>query len=103
MMKLELSDADSEIPSSIAFYITSGNPLAHFSVRNTGEVYVSKSIDRERIDVYHLGITATDGKFVSSTKLTIKVLDVNGKFEQKSGNRRINMSVIFSKNHQRYT
>lgn len=78
VMKLELSDADSEIPSSIAFYITSGNPLAHFSVRNTGEVYVSKPLDRERIDIYHLGITATDGKFVSSAKLTIKVLDVNG-------------------------
>lgn len=80
VIKLALTDGDGDIPSSIALYITSGNPLAQFSVRNTGEVYVSKSIDRELIDIYYLSITATDGKFVTSTKLTIKVLDVNGKF-----------------------
>ncbi len=75
-----MTDADGEIPSKMAFYITDGNSLAQFSVRNTGEVYVSKPIDRERIDVYVLNITATDGKFVANTKLTIKILDVNGKY-----------------------
>lgn len=79
VFKLALTDADSKIPASIAFYITSGNSLSQFSVRNTGEVYVRKSIDRELTDIYHLNIIATDGKFVSSTKLTINILDVNGK------------------------
>lgn len=78
VIKLTLTDADSEIPASIAFYITSGNPLSQFSVRNTGEVYVSKPIDRELMDIYHLTIFATDGKFVTSAKLTINILDVNG-------------------------
>lgn len=83
VVKLTLSDADSEIPSSTSFYITSGNPLAQFSVRNTGEVYVSKPIDRELIDFYELNVIATDGKFVTTTKLAINVLDVNGKYRQR--------------------
>ena len=78
VMKLTLKDDDGEVPANIAFYITSGNPLGQFSVRNTGEVYVQKAVDRELTDVYHLNVTATDGKFVTTATLTINVLDVNG-------------------------
>lgn len=78
VIKLDLSDADSEIPPNMAFFITSGNPLVQFSIRNTGEVYVSKAIDRETQDFYELNVIATDGKFVTSTKLAINILDVNG-------------------------
>lgn len=80
VVKLELTDADSEIPASTAFYITSGNALAQFAVRNTGEVYVSKGIDRELIDFYQLEVIATDGKFVTTAKLSINVSDVNGEW-----------------------
>ncbi|XP_065207257.1 fat-like cadherin-related tumor suppressor homolog isoform X3 [Planococcus citri] len=77
IIRLALSDADSEIPKNIAFYITSGNPLAQFGVRNTGEIFVLKSLDRETIDFYELNMVATDGKFVTSSKLVINIVDVN--------------------------
>ena len=84
VIKLTLTDLDSEIPASIAFYITSGNPLGQFAVRNTGEVYVTKPVDRELTDIYHLNVTATDGKYVTSTTLTINILDVNGKHRSEA-------------------
>ena len=78
IVKLELTDADDEVPSTISFLIVAGDPLAQFSVRNTGEVYVTKPIDRETIDAYRLTVLATEGKFVSNVTLVVNVLDVNG-------------------------
>ena len=46
-------------------------------IKQTGEIYVSKPMDRESITEYHLEVSATDGVFVSSIMVLIVVLDDN--------------------------
>jgi hypothetical protein len=40
---------------------------------------VAKPLDRESVSNYILDVTATDGKFIATTKVTIDILDANGK------------------------
>ena len=42
-----------------------------------GEIYVNKELDREHTPEYELTILATDGAFVSSSLVTISILDDN--------------------------
>jgi len=51
-----------------------------FQVRQTGELYVAKNLDREKVDHYNLEILVTDGLFTHTTKVSITVLDANGGF-----------------------
>jgi protocadherin Fat 1/2/3 len=75
---LETSDLDAE-RAPVQFYITGGDPRSEFSIRSTGEVFVSKALDRESVAKYILDIVATDGEHIARTKLTIDILDANGK------------------------
>lgn len=74
---LETSDLDAE-RAPVQFYITGGDPRSEFSIRSTGEVFVSKALDRESLAKYILDIVATDGEHIARTKLTIDILDANG-------------------------
>lgn len=76
IVNLEIKDADFE-PSKNDFYITKGNQMGQFQVRENGEIFVNKPLDREYIASYLLEVLVTDGLFVSKTKVSIEVLDTN--------------------------
>lgn len=78
VVALDTKDRDVDLVSPVEFYITGGDPRSQFQIRQTGEVYVAKPLDRERISNYILDVTATDGKFITTTKVTIDILDANG-------------------------
>ncbi|XP_076345079.1 fat-like cadherin-related tumor suppressor homolog [Tachypleus tridentatus] len=75
---LEVNDRDSdEVKNSLEFYITKGNLKDSFRVQKTGELYIHTPLDREHIAHYDLEITVTDGKFISTTFVSLDVLDAN--------------------------
>jgi hypothetical protein len=76
--QLSVSDLDTELASSVEYYITEGDPKAQFGVRTTGQVYVARPLDRETQERYSLVVQATDTKYVSTTQVYITVLDANG-------------------------
>lgn len=78
--QLSVSDLDTELSSSVEYYITQGDARAQFGVRSTGQVYVARPLDRETQEHYSLTVQATDTKFVSTTRVHITVLDANGQF-----------------------
>ena len=68
-------DADSD---TLQFSIAGGNQDNKFTMNSqTGEVFVSSSLDREVISSYELTIRVTDGSMADSRVLTIVVEDVN--------------------------
>ena len=71
------TDRDLGDNTLVRYYITDGNPLGQFNIRNTGEVYVNKALDREATPFYELTVSATDGAFVSEAKIGVTVLDAN--------------------------
>ncbi|KAL3276606.1 hypothetical protein HHI36_011978 [Cryptolaemus montrouzieri] len=77
LLTLETSDADVDLKTPVEFYITSGDPSSLFQIRQTGEVYVAKKLDRETTPSYDLEVLVTDGLFTDTTKITITVLDAN--------------------------
>lgn len=79
VLTLGTEDADKDLSTPTEFYIISGNPSLQFHVRQTGEIYVAKSLDREKIEHYTLEVLITDGLFTDVTKVHITILDVNGK------------------------
>lgn len=76
--QLSTTDLDVDLKSPVDLYITSGDVMSQFQIRQTGEIYVAKPLDRELVSQYFLHVTATDGKFVTSTKVSIDVIDANG-------------------------
>ncbi|XP_042896565.1 fat-like cadherin-related tumor suppressor homolog isoform X3 [Parasteatoda tepidariorum] len=76
IVTLEIRDADFE-PSKNDFYITKGNQQGQFHIRENGEIFINKLLDRENIASYLLEVLVTDGLFVSKTKVAIDVLDTN--------------------------
>lgn len=80
VLTLETVDADIDLSTQTELYIISGNPTLQFHVRQTGEIYVAKALDREKIEHYNLEVLITDGLFTDVTKVHITILDVNGKF-----------------------
>lgn len=62
----------------VNFYITSGDNLCQFHIKQTGEVYLLKNLDRESISQYTLNIIVTDGKHFATSVLNVDVLDING-------------------------
>lgn len=79
ILTLEITDADSDLNTPVNYFIVSGDPSSQFQIRQTGEVYVAKPLDRESVAKYDLEIIVTDGLFTDTTKVTINILDANGK------------------------
>uniref|UniRef100_A0A1Y1MVJ3 Fat-like cadherin-related tumor suppressor homolog n=1 Tax=Photinus pyralis TaxID=7054 RepID=A0A1Y1MVJ3_PHOPY len=77
VLTLEVTDADIDLSTPVNYFIISGDPSSQFQVRQTGEIYVAKSLDRESVSKYDLQIIVTDGLFTDTTKVTINILDAN--------------------------
>ncbi|CAH0554100.1 unnamed protein product, partial [Brassicogethes aeneus] len=77
ILTLETIDGDSDINTPTDFYIISGDASSQFQVRQTGEVFVAKQLDREKVPDYNLEIIVTDGLFSDITKVSVKILDAN--------------------------
>lgn len=77
LLKLEISDKDGDAETAVDFYIISGDLYSQFQIRQSGELYVAKQLDRESIDSYLLTILVTDGKFIDTTNVTVSVQDSN--------------------------
>lgn len=46
-------------------------------IQTTGEVYVNRPLDREMRKYYRLTVSASDGGFVSTTVISVDILDIN--------------------------
>ncbi|XP_019772654.2 fat-like cadherin-related tumor suppressor homolog isoform X8 [Dendroctonus ponderosae] len=77
LLTLTTTDLDSDLSTPVEFYIIAGDPSSQFQIRQTGELYVAKSLDREKLATYNLNILVTDGLFTDTTKVTVMVLDAN--------------------------
>lgn len=77
IIQLTTMDADITLQTPIEYYIMSGDSQSQFQIRQTGELYVAKGLDREMHPWYTLGIIATDGRFTAHTNVTIQILDAN--------------------------
>ncbi|XP_033149615.1 fat-like cadherin-related tumor suppressor homolog [Drosophila busckii] len=71
-----LIDPDIE-KHNIDYYITSGDKQSQFQIGKTGELFISKPLDREQISFYNLSIIATDGKFTAKAFIEVEIKDVN--------------------------
>lgn len=77
---LQLSTIDrDQIETPVEYYILSSDLQSQsvFQIRNTGELYVAKELDRETIPHYMLDIIATDGTFTTHTNVSIDLIDAN--------------------------
>lgn len=77
VIQLSTTDADVDLQTPLDFYITAGNPRSEFDIRQNGEIYVSKPLDRESVSNYDLEVIATDGLFTATTKVHIDIMDAN--------------------------
>ena len=77
IFQLETEDADKTVVSPVEFFITSGDPRGQFQIKENGEVYVARGLDRETTAQYRLEVAATDGKFVTQCRVNIEILDDN--------------------------
>ncbi|XP_021704618.1 fat-like cadherin-related tumor suppressor homolog isoform X2 [Aedes aegypti] len=77
VLQIETTDKDVDLKTNIEYYIISGDPLSQFQIKNSGEVFVVKTLDRESISQYELGVIVTDGKFTSTANISVTVLDAN--------------------------
>jgi protocadherin Fat 1/2/3 len=92
LLRLEISDKDESEgagigaggggeperrESSVDYYIIAGDLYAQFRIRQSGELYIAKPLDRETIDMYLLTILVTDGKFIDKANVSITVQDSN--------------------------
>lgn len=77
VINLEITDADVDLNTPVDYYIISGDSSSQFQIRQTGEVYVVKPLDRETIESYSLHILVTDGMYTDTTNVTVSILDAN--------------------------
>ncbi|XP_045469521.1 fat-like cadherin-related tumor suppressor homolog isoform X5 [Harmonia axyridis] len=77
LLTLETTDADIDLSTKVEFYITSGDPSSQFQIRQTGQLFVAKKLDRETTPSYDLEVLVTDGLYTDITRIAITVLDVN--------------------------
>jgi len=82
ILKIATFDADEGVNGDVFYTISSGNDGKKFDVDPaTGQVVISKALDREEKSRYVLTVTASDGAVVNSlsatTTITIDVLDEN--------------------------
>ncbi|XP_015840543.1 fat-like cadherin-related tumor suppressor homolog isoform X2 [Tribolium castaneum] len=77
LLTLDTVDADSDLTTPVEFYIISGDPSSQFQIRQTGEIYVAKGLDREKVPHYDLQVLVTDGMFTDVTNVSVNILDAN--------------------------
>lgn len=80
LLTLDTTDADSDLTTPVDFYIISGDPSSQFQIRQTGEIYVAKGLDREKVPQYELQVLVTDGMFTDTTNVSVNILDANGEY-----------------------
>ena len=70
--------ATSRAGRDVAFAITGGDPRGVFRIgKSSGSIVTQLEVDREMTPAYTLTVIAYDGEKISSTKVTIRVLDRN--------------------------
>lgn len=79
ILKTDTKDNDVDLSTPVEFYIISGDPSSQFQIRQTGEIYVAKTLDREKVGNYNLEVIVTDGLFTDTARVEITILDANGK------------------------
>lgn len=77
VLQLVVTDPDGP---GLDYYITSGDSSGHFAIRSTGQMFLTKTLDREVSDRYELAVVVTDSKYVVQTSVLVDVLDVNGEY-----------------------
>ncbi|GFR97583.1 protocadherin Fat [Elysia marginata] len=70
--------ATSRAGRNVSYAITSGDPRGVFKIdKHSGTIVTQLAIDRELLAAYTLTVIAYDGEKISSTKVTVNVLDQN--------------------------
>jgi protocadherin Fat 1/2/3 len=77
IFQLQTTDADTAVERHVEFAITGGDPLGQFQIKQNGEMYVARSLDREARAQYRMEVSATDGVFVTTCRVTVEILDEN--------------------------
>lgn len=77
VLQLSTTDADVGMDTAVEYYILSGDSQSRFQIRNTGELYVAKDLDRETTPSYTLEIIGTDGTYTAHTTAFLQILDAN--------------------------
>uniref|UniRef100_A0A182K8T4 Uncharacterized protein n=1 Tax=Anopheles christyi TaxID=43041 RepID=A0A182K8T4_9DIPT len=77
VLQIATSDKDVDLKTPVEYYIISGDSLSQFQIKNSGEVFVVKALDRESISEYELKVIVTDGKYTATANISITVLDAN--------------------------
>ncbi|XP_068148588.1 LOW QUALITY PROTEIN: fat-like cadherin-related tumor suppressor homolog [Drosophila tropicalis] len=71
-----LIDPDIE-KQEMNYYIIAGDNQSQFQIGKTGELFITKQLDRENISFYNLSLLATDGKFIAEANVEIQLKDIN--------------------------
>ena len=78
--KVSASDADTDQNSEITFHLMYSQFLPFLLNSSSGDISTNSALDRERMDIYTLHISAADGgipSLISMIEVTIYVTDVN--------------------------
>lgn len=79
LTRLLISDKDSK-KNSLDYHILAGDNYSQFQISNTGELFVSKKLDRESKEDYNISVAVTDGKFTTYSHISIHIIDENDNF-----------------------
>lgn len=82
IMHVFTQDADEGLNGDVYYTISSGNEGSHFSLDSaTGQLTLSRRLDRESLDIHHLTVVARDAApkepLSSTANITVIVLDDN--------------------------
>ncbi|XP_040169861.1 fat-like cadherin-related tumor suppressor homolog isoform X3 [Anopheles arabiensis] len=77
VLQIATTDRDVELRTAVEYYIIAGDSLSQFQIKNSGEVFVVKALDRESIAEYELKVIVTDGKYTATANISVTVLDAN--------------------------
>ena len=77
IFQLKILDADTDKDNTAVFAITGGDTQGRFQIKQNGELYVARTLDREATAHYRLDVTASDGLFVTKCRVSIEILDDN--------------------------
>ena len=78
VVRVTVTDGDVAPNNKISLYIIEGDPTGRFGIHDKfGEIWVKRELDHETKSSYELVVLATDGAFVSQSRVAIAILDVN--------------------------
>ncbi|XP_052890694.1 fat-like cadherin-related tumor suppressor homolog [Anopheles moucheti] len=77
VLQIATTDKDVDLKTNVEYYIISGDAFSQFQIKNSGEVFVVKALDRENLAEYELKVIVTDGKYTTTANISITVLDAN--------------------------